>query len=99
MAFSAKGIIMFRVLLATIVLTGCASQPSVVSNPIRPVHVNCYQAAQHSADLQQIIDNPSVSSGYWNNAFDQLSGRETHQQRVSSAKTVLWTIRTRCPGS
>ncbi len=90
---------MYRLLLTTILLTGCASQQTVVSNPIHPVRVNCNNAHQQIIDLQKIIDNPTVSSGYWNSAFDQLSGRETYQQRVSSAKTVLWTIRTRCPGS
>lgn len=91
---------MYRILLATIVLSGCASnsQP-VASNPMHPIHLNCNNAHQYSADLQQVISNPNVSSGYWNNAFDKLSGRETHQQRIASAKTVLWTIRTRCPGS
>ena len=93
---------MIRILLATLVLSGCASttvQPTVASNPISQIQVHCGYSTQMSQELQSIIDNPNNYSSRWDHTFSKLSGSNTPQARVASAKTVLWTIRTRCPGS
>ena len=95
--------------LVPIALLGCATDTSYNRNtPIVPVRVVCSQAAQSSAELENIIRNPNLmvigawgrnSVPDWNSTFSNLYGNQTAEQRISSAKTVLWTIRTRCPGS
>ncbi len=92
---------MLRVLLLSMSLVGCTSVPApqATTNPISPIHVNCYYSMALSAELAQIIDNPNTMSSKWEHTFSKLSGYSTAQQKVSSAKSVLWTIRTRCPGS
>lgn len=88
-------------MLLSLTLVGCASAPptQITTNPISPVHVNCFYSAQMSAELEGIIANPANMSDRWEPSFSKLSGSTTIQQRVASAKTVLWSIRTRCPGS
>lgn len=85
-------------LLTIVNLVGCASAPSSPNNPIAPIAIDCRYATSMSADLERIINNPSVSYGSWQQTFASLSGHQTAQQRTSSAKTVLWTIRLKCPG-
>ena len=79
-------------------IVGCASAPQSNNNPIAPININCSQSAQMSAELENIIRNPHSNIGNWDRVFASLSGHQTAQQRISSAKNVLWTIRTRCPG-
>lgn len=87
--------------LMPIALLGCATDaPYHHNNPIVHVKVVCSQAAQSSAELEYIIRNPNfMVLGNWARTFSTLSGYQTAEQRISSAKTVLWTIRSRCPGS
>jgi hypothetical protein len=85
-------------LLTIASIVGCASAPSSPSNPIAPIAIDCRYATSMSAELERVISNPSVSYTNWERTFANLSGYQTAQQRTSSAKTVLWTIRTRCPG-
>lgn len=87
--------------LLPIALLGCATDaPYHQNNPIVHVRVVCSQAAQSSAELEHIIRNPNfMMLGNWTRTFSTLSGYQTAQQRILSAKTVLWTIRSRCPGS
>ena len=68
------------------------------SLPIAPVSVDCRYAAAMSTDLEKIIANPSNSTRQWDNLFATIAGSQTNQQRISSAKVVLWSIRTNCPG-
>lgn len=68
------------------------------SLPIAPVSVDCRYAAAMSIDLEKIIANPSNSTKQWDNLFATIAGSQTNQQRISSAKVVLWSIRTNCPG-
>ena len=83
--------------LTTVNIVGCATAPPP-GNPIAPIAINCHTATQMSAELEYIIRNPNSNIGNWNNLFASLNGYQTTEQRTSSAKTVLWTIRTRCPG-
>lgn len=85
------------IVLAVISIVGCASAPQS-NNPIAPINVNCSQSVKMSAELEHIIRNPNANIGNWDRVFASLSGHQSAQQRISSAKTVLWTIRTRCPG-
>lgn len=79
-------------------LVGCASTPPTASNPIAPITIDCSYATAMSAELEYIIATPNASSSKWQNTFAGLSGYQTAQQRTSSAKSILWTIRTKCPG-
>ena len=66
--------------------------------PIAPISVDCRYAAPMSADLEKIIADPSNSTRQWDKLFATIAGSQTDQQRISSAKVVLWSIRTNCPG-
>jgi hypothetical protein len=66
--------------------------------PISPISVDCRYAAPMSIDLEKIITNPSKSTKQWDNLFATISGNQTDKQRIQSAKVVLWSIRTNCPG-
>ncbi len=90
-------------LVAVLVLSGCAStvQPTQSYgnvNPIQKVTVDCRFASRMSQDLQFIINNPGEDPKNWTQTFNTISGSTTHQQRIASAKTVLWNIRTQCQG-
>jgi len=81
-------------------LTGCATSSSVTTaeQPINKIHINCAYAGKMSHDLEQIIRNPGIEYPEWRTSFAGLSGYQTSQQRLSSAKTILWSIRTNCRG-
>jgi len=80
-------------------LGGCAfGTPSTVEQPIQQVRVNCAKAGQISNEMMRVIENPNVSVLEWESSFAALSGHQTAPQRVSSAKTILWSIRTNCRG-
>ena len=66
--------------------------------PISPISVDCRYAAPMSQDLEKIIAKPSSASRQWNNLFATVAGNQTDQQRISSAKAILWSIRTNCLG-
>jgi hypothetical protein len=68
------------------------------SLPITPITIDCKYAALMSRDLEQIIAKPSISNRQWDALFATVSGNQTDQQRLQSAKVVLWTIRTQCVG-
>lgn len=91
---------MIRLVLVTALLTGCSSTSHnvVTGNPLGPINVNCGYSRPMSLDLQHVIADPKTKSIYWENTFEQLSGNRNSEDRISSAKTILWTIRTRCPG-
>lgn len=94
---------MIKVLLLPMLLVGCAStvQPTQSynnTNPIQRVSVDCRYSARMSQDLQHIINNPGEDAKNWTSTFNTISGSSTAQQRVASAKTVLWNIRTQCQG-
>lgn len=71
---------------------------AVASLPITPITIDCKYAAMMSRDLEQIIAKPSVTNKQWDALFATIAGNQTDQQRVQSAKEVLWTIRTQCVG-
>ena len=87
-------------ILTIISLTGCASTSNqyVEVNPLTPINVDCRYAKEMATDLQRIVDNPNSTSIHWSGTFSGIYGNQTASQRQASAKTVLWTIRTRCPG-
>lgn len=74
------------------------SMNAVASLPITPITIDCKYAAMMSRDLEQIIAKPSVTNKQWDALFATIAGNQTDQQRVQSAKEVLWTIRTQCVG-
>jgi PBP1b-binding outer membrane lipoprotein LpoB len=99
------------VLVLAAILAGCASaprQPAPVrtigkeinrgGNPIQPINVDCRVASALSKELQEIINQPTYYSDRWASVFNAIEGADTHEQRVKSAKAVLWTVRTRCRG-
>jgi hypothetical protein len=83
--------------LAAFLLT-IVSVNAVASLPITPITIDCKYAAVMSRDLEKIIANPSITNRQWDNLFATVSGNQTDQQRLQSAKVVLWTIRTQCVG-
>ncbi len=91
---------MRTILILCGLLTGCASSSHVarVEQPISPVQVNCAWAGKMSSDLTRVIEYPNVDYPLWRASFANLSGYQTAQQRTSSAKTILWSIRTNCRG-
>jgi hypothetical protein len=95
---------MFKLVLpVVIVLSGCAStvQPTQSYsnvNAIQKVTLDCRFAGRMSQDLQFIISNPNEDAKNWAQTFNTISGSSTPQQRITSAKTVLWNIRTQCQG-
>jgi hypothetical protein len=99
------------VLILAAILAGCASAPQKLApirtigkeinrggNPIQPINVDCRLASALSKELQEIIDQPTHYSDRWASVFNAIEGADTHEQRVKSAKAVLWTVRTRCRG-
>ena len=66
--------------------------------PIAPISVDCRYSAPMATDLEKIIADPSNSTRQWDKLFATIAGSQTDQQRISSAKVVLWSIRTNCPG-
>jgi hypothetical protein len=88
--------------LIIISLVGCASNtvqptPNTI-NPISKVTIDCRYSTAMSLDLQNIILNPNLDTRDWNRTFAGISGYLTTDQKVASAKAVLWNIRTQCPG-
>jgi hypothetical protein len=86
-------------------LVGCASNTPPIpagstsnSQSMVPVAVDCRYATRMSAELEYIIANPAVPSAIWDRTLQWVGGIENTTQRRSSAKTVLWSIRTNCPG-
>lgn len=82
-------------LVATLALVSLSASASL---PITPMTIDCRHAAAMSRDLEIIIANPSKSNRTWDELFATVAGNQTDQQRIQSAKTVLWTIRTQCVG-
>jgi len=71
---------------------------SIAPRPMAPININCDWSGKMAADLERIIQNPQLYNSVWDPTFNEIAGTRTAQQRLSSAKTVLWTVRTRCPG-
>ena len=84
-----------------LLLSGCATTENLTSSPnlaLSQMHVDCRYGSMMSADLERIIKNPQYEYPVWRRAFGDLAGHATLEQRVASAKAVLWTIRTQCKG-
>ena len=86
-----------------ILLSGCASKASTIvysasQNPIQPIYVDCTYASFISAELETIIANPYQNNPRWALKFSAVAGNDTPEQRMKSAKAILWSIRTNCPG-
>ena len=95
------------VTIPAIILAGCASQQpqytryvaqSSPNQPIRSIGVDCRYAPNYYGELESIIANPLKSDTMWEETFATVHGTNTPQQRMASAKTVLWSVRTQCPG-
>lgn len=65
---------------------------------IQPMTIDCAQAASMSQELENIIAQPSKSNATWDSTLSWVGGIKSAQQRLASAKTVLWNIRTQCRG-
>lgn len=63
---------------------------------LQPITMDCAQAASMSQELEAIIANPAKKHAAWDPTLTWVGGVLTPQQRQSSAKTVLWNIRTQC---
>lgn len=64
----------------------------------QPITVDCRYALQMQTDLEQIIARPTASNSVWDKTLSWVGGTGSPQQRLASAKTMLWTIRTQCRG-
>jgi hypothetical protein len=81
-------------------LVGCASPqlPPEAPRPMAPLAVDCGYSAQMAGDLESIIQQPANKNDMWDTTLARVNGIATPQQRLTSAKTVLWTVRSQCPG-
>jgi hypothetical protein len=94
------------VALAALVLMGCANHPQQPALYVKPapkdspvrVIVDCRYARQYTTELEVLIHNPELIHAEWQPRFYEMHGNQTPQQRLSSAKVALWSIRTDCPG-
>jgi hypothetical protein len=87
--------------VAVLCLSGCKTTENLTSSPnlaLGQMHVDCRYGSMMTADLERIIANPQYEYPVWRRAFSDLAGHATPDQRVASAKAVLWTIRTQCKG-
>lgn len=94
---------MWKIILPILLLTGCASsknysQISSNNHPLMSIAVDCRHGARMVNDLEYIIANPKFVNPYWQPVFATVAGNQSPEQRSSSAKSVLWTIRTQCQG-
>lgn len=94
------------VLLAALVLVGCANRPQQPPLYVKPapkdspvrVIVDCRYARQYTTELEVLTQNPELINAEWQPRFYEMHGNQTPQQRLASAKVALWSIRTDCPG-
>jgi hypothetical protein len=91
--------------LAVIILTVAASGsfattvPSQGTNSIQPIYVDCRHSTTLSRELEEIVADPQQTRNRrWWATFSAIEGSQTPEQRLKSAKAVLWTIRTQCHG-
>jgi hypothetical protein len=85
---------------AVLCLGACATQaPQGSSAPgLQQVTVDCAHASNMSGELEAIIAEPARTNTTWDSTLDWVGGVRSPQQRLASAKTLLWTIRTQCRG-
>ena len=81
-----------------LILLALASSVYAQTMPMSPVSIDCRYATHMTIDLERIIKDPSNSNSSWDRLFASVAGSQTDHQRVSSAKVILWTIRTQCVG-
>ena len=80
-------------------MLGCAAPPPAEApRPMAPLAVDCRYSAQMAGDLEAILSRPSDKNELWDATLARVNGTATPQQRYTSAKTVLWTVRSQCPG-
>lgn len=81
-------------------LVACASAPSTTLTTPAPqqVTVDCRYASQMLNDLDRIVAQPQASNAVWDKTLAWVGGASSPQQRLASAKTMQWTIRTQCRG-
>ena len=63
---------------------------------LQPITMDCAQAAVMIQELEAIIADPGKKHAAWDPTLAWVGGVNSPQQRQSSAKTVLWNIRTQC---
>ena len=86
------------VLVFAIGLVGCSTPNKTVhaqTVPMSPLLINCSSVSKAIPQLEHAIANPNESSPL-DPTFTKLVGMQSSQQRQSSAKTILWSIRTKC---
>lgn len=81
-------------------MVGCATAqlPAEAPRPMAPLAVDCRYSAQMAGDLESIIAQPANKNEMWDATLNRVNGTATPHQRQTSAKTVLWTVRSQCPG-
>lgn len=84
------------VMLAGLVGCSTANTSAHAQNaPMLPLMINCSSVAKAIPQLEYAIANPNESSPL-DPTFTKLVGMQSSNQRQASAKTVLWSIRTKC---
>lgn len=87
--------------LAALIATGTVSAQTsgpASSLGIQPMAIDCAKAAAMSQELEAIIAEPGKRNATWDPTLSWVGGVNSTQQRLASAKTVLWNIRTQCRG-
>lgn len=89
-------------ILLAVTVSGCAAsvpQSGQGTNAIQPIYVDCRHSVTMSRELEDIVANPQQTQHRrWWATFAAIEGSNTPEQRLKSAKAVLWTIRAQCHG-
>lgn len=88
-------------IVLAVTVSGCsATVPQQQgTNAIQPIYVDCRHSVTMSRELEEIVADPQQTRNRrWWATFAAIEGSQTPEQRLKSAKAVLWTIRTQCQG-
>lgn len=89
----------YLVIAGSVLLGACSTfdAPVASSAPgLQPVAVDCAHASRMMGELEAIAAEPAKSNATWDSTLGWVGGVQNPQQRLASAKTMLWTIRTQC---
>jgi hypothetical protein len=90
----------YAAIVLAVTVSGCfATVPNQQgTNAIQPIYVDCRHGVTLSRELEEIVADLQQNPRRWQNTFAAIEGSQTPEQRLKSAKAVLWTIRTQCQG-
>lgn len=91
-------LIVFTILIGTSMWAPAQNMSQASTLGLQPITMDCAQAASMSQELEAIIAAPGKKNATWDPTLVWVGGINSPQQRQSSAKTVLWNIRTQCRG-